>query len=181
MTRLFATNGTARIKTLTLFRSNYMDNPLPLITEAKVCEPISFDIIFQRQTLKARVLFFNELLDILEILPRRCGYVMIGCLAKSRYESHCEWIYTVRSCWNPRTETSYSEGTIRAADSTASIAKALECLWGSNSAKALGQLSNGSCRGNPGGGSSLTRESNVCRYIGFHPQVSIFPTSIRSD
>ena len=46
-------------------------------------------------------------------------------------------------CANTRTtktETSYSEGTIRAADFTASIAKALECLWGSDSAKALGQL-----------------------------------------
>ena len=86
----FAAKGTTRMETLTLFRSDYMDNPLPFITEAKVCEPISFNIILQRQTLKARVLFFNELLDILEILPRRCGYVMVGCLAQNHRESHCE-------------------------------------------------------------------------------------------
>ena len=90
MTRFFAAKGTARTKTLTLFRSDYVDNPLPLIAEAKVCEPISFDIILQRRTLKARVLFFNELLDVLEILPRRCGNVMVGCLAQKHCESHCE-------------------------------------------------------------------------------------------
>ena len=48
-----ATKGTPRIKALTLLRSDYVDDPLPLVAEAKVGEPISFNIILQRHALKA--------------------------------------------------------------------------------------------------------------------------------
>ena len=59
-----------------------MHNALPLVAKAKVCESVSLDIVLQRHALEARILLFDELLDIFEVLPWGRWYVMIGCLVK---------------------------------------------------------------------------------------------------
>ena len=80
------TQGVAKRETLTLLWSNDMHDTLPLIAKAKICKPMSLDVIFQSHALEPRVLLFDELLDILEVFPRSGRDIVIGCLIRSYYQ-----------------------------------------------------------------------------------------------
>ena len=62
----------------TLLRSDDVDNALPFISEPKIGEFEVLDVLFQRLALQTRVVFLDELRDVLEVLPRGRWDVVIG-------------------------------------------------------------------------------------------------------
>ena len=56
-----------------------MNNPLPLVPEAKIRQTKLLDIILERGALQPRVVLLDELRDRLEVLPGRGRDIMICC------------------------------------------------------------------------------------------------------
>lgn len=48
-----------------------MNNALTFVPQPKISETKCFDVVLERKALRSRVGFFDELSDILEVLPRR--------------------------------------------------------------------------------------------------------------
>ena len=55
----------------TLFRTDDVDNALPVVTHSKVCKTKGLDVLFKGLALRTRILLLNELGDVLEIFPGR--------------------------------------------------------------------------------------------------------------
>nr|POE51812.1 hypothetical protein CFP56_26019 [Quercus suber] len=85
-----------------LLGPNDMYNALSLVTQSKIGELEVFHILLESFTLQARVVLFNELSDVLEILPR-CGRdIVVGG----------------------------DQGAIRSSDFAVGVFETFECLWG---------------------------------------------------
>jgi hypothetical protein len=56
-------------KSEALFRANDVHNPLPLVSQSKICETEIFDVFLKRHALQPRVILLDKVGDILEVLP----------------------------------------------------------------------------------------------------------------
>ena len=52
-----------------LFRTDDVHNPLPLVSQSEICETEIFDVILECYALQPRIILFDKVGDVLEVLP----------------------------------------------------------------------------------------------------------------
>ena len=61
-----------------LLGPNNMHDPLSLVAQAEIREAEFLDVVFEGGALEAGIIFFDEVGDVLEVLARRGGHVVVG-------------------------------------------------------------------------------------------------------
>jgi hypothetical protein len=64
-----------------LLGADDVDDALPLVAQAKVCDAELLNVLLERYALCPRVVFLDEACNILERFPRGCGDILSGALA----------------------------------------------------------------------------------------------------
>lgn len=62
-----------------LLGANDVDDALPLVAQAKVCDAKLLDVLFERDALGPGVVFLDEARDVLEGFPGGCGDILRLC------------------------------------------------------------------------------------------------------